>query len=75
MVLHKLNDDPDVVGVVLDGDDPHDVGGVLGVRVLAVLVGQHEAGVSLMDLLKGMWFGFIFSYGSSLSLKCCYAGF
>ena len=31
----------DVVTVVLDGDDSHDVGGVLGIRVWAVLVGQH----------------------------------
>lgn len=52
MVLHELDDDPDVVGVVLDGDDPHDVGSVLGVRVLAVLVGQHEAGVGLVNLAR-----------------------
>lgn len=39
MVLHQLDDDPDVVGVVLDGDDPHDVGSILGVRILAVFVG------------------------------------
>lgn len=38
MVLHQLDDDPDVVGVVLDGDNPHDVGGVLGVGILAVFV-------------------------------------
>ena len=50
MVLHELDDDPDVVRVVLDADDPHDVGSVLGVGVLAVLVGQHEAGVSLVNL-------------------------
>ena len=29
VVLHQLDDDPDVVAVVLDGDDPHDVGRVL----------------------------------------------
>lgn len=39
MVLHQLNNDPNIVGVVLDGDDPHDVGGVFCVRVLAVFVG------------------------------------
>ena len=50
VVLHELDDDPDVVAVVLDGDDPHDVGGVLGVRVGAVLVGQHQARVSLVNL-------------------------
>ena len=41
---------PDVITVVLDGDDSHDVGGVLCVRVRAVLVGQHQTGVSLVDL-------------------------
>lgn len=39
MVLHQLDDDPDVVRVVLDGDDPHDVGGVFRVRILTVFVG------------------------------------
>ena len=37
MVLHELNDDPDVVAVVLDGDHPHDVGRVFRVRIRAVL--------------------------------------
>ena len=41
VILHQLDDHPDVVAVVLDGDDPHDVGSVLRVRVGAVLVGQH----------------------------------
>ena len=43
---------PDVVTVVLDGDDSHDVGGVLSVRVGAVLVGQHQTGVSLVNLSR-----------------------
>jgi len=50
VVLHELDDDSDVIRVILDGDDPHDVGRVLGVRVLAVLVGQHQACVGLVDL-------------------------
>lgn len=50
MILHQLYDDPDVVGVVLDRDDSHDVGGVLCVGVLAVLVGQHQARVCFMYL-------------------------
>ena len=50
MVLHELDDDPDVVAVVLDGDDPHDVGRVLSVGVGAVLVSQHQARVSLVNL-------------------------
>ena len=29
VVLHQLDDDPDVVAVVLDRDDPHDIGRVL----------------------------------------------
>lgn len=51
MVLHELDDDPDVVGVVLDGDDPHDVGRVLRVGVLAILVGQHQARVGFVNLV------------------------
>ena len=50
MILHQLDDDPDVVAVVLDGDDPHDVGGVLRVRVGTVLVGENQAGVRLVNL-------------------------
>ena len=52
VVLHELDDDPDVVAVVLDGDDPHDVGSVLRVRVGAVLVSQHQARVSLVNLSR-----------------------
>ena len=29
VVLHQLDDHPDVVAVVLDRDDPHDIGRVL----------------------------------------------
>ena len=50
MVLHELDDAPDVVAVVLDGDDPHDVGSILSVGVGAVLVSQHQARVSLVNL-------------------------
>ena len=50
MILHELDDDSDVVGVVLDGDDSHDVGRVLGVRILTVLVGQDKASIGLMNL-------------------------
>ena len=42
MVHHELDDDPGVLAVVLEGDDPHDVGGVLRVRLLAELVGQDQ---------------------------------
>ena len=54
VVLHELDDDPQVVGVVLDGDDPHDVGRVLGVGVLAVLVGQQQTRVRLANLQHGV---------------------
>ena len=37
MILHQLDDDPALGAVVLHGDDPHDVGSVLRVRVSAVL--------------------------------------
>ena len=50
VVLHQLDDHADVVAVVLDRDHPHDVGSVFCIRVLAVLVGQHKAGVSLVNL-------------------------
>ena len=50
VVLHQLDDHPDVVAVVLDRDHPHDVGSVFCVRVLAILVGQHKTGVGLMNL-------------------------
>ena len=50
VVLHQLDDHADVVAVVLDRDHPHDVGRVLRVRVLAVLVRQHQARVSFAYL-------------------------
>ena len=50
VILHQLDDHPDVVAVVLDGDDPHDVGRVLRVRVGAVFVGQHQASICLVNL-------------------------
>jgi hypothetical protein len=50
--LHELQDDPDVVSIVFDGDDPHDVGGILSVRILAVLVSQQQARVALTHLTK-----------------------
>lgn len=39
MVLHQLNDDSYVIGVVLDGYNPHDVRGIFCIRILAVFVG------------------------------------
>ena len=50
VILHELDDDSDVVGVVLDGDDSHDVGCVLCVRILTVLVGQDKTSIGLMNL-------------------------
>ena len=52
VVLHQLDDHADVVAVVLDRDHPHDVGSVLCVRVLAILVRQHKAGISLVNLKR-----------------------
>jgi len=54
VVLHELQDDPDVVSIVFDGDDPHDVGGILRVRILAVLVRQQQARVALTHLTKNI---------------------
>lgn len=50
VILHELDDDPDVIGVVLDGYDPHDVGSVLGVGILTIFVGQNEACICFMYL-------------------------
>ena len=50
MVLQQLYDDLDVSVVVLDADDAHDVRRVLCIRVVTVLVGQHETRVSFLDL-------------------------
>ena len=43
----KLDDAPRVLGVVLDADDPHDVGRVLGAGVVDHLVAQDDAGPGL----------------------------
>lgn len=39
MILHQLNDNPYVVGVVLYGDYPHDICGIFGIWILAVFIG------------------------------------
>ena len=43
----------DIVAVVLDGDDSHDIRSVLRVWVWAILVGQHQTGVGLVNLKLG----------------------
>ena len=40
VILHQLDDDPDIITVVLDGDDSHDVGSILCIRIRTILVGQ-----------------------------------
>lgn len=67
VVLHQLDDDPYVVRVVFDGDNPHNVGCVLRVRILTILVGQYQASIRLMDLqgeteidLSGMYIWLVF---------------
>jgi hypothetical protein len=50
VILHELYNDPYVVRVVFDRNYPHYVRSIFGVRVLAVLVGQHQTGISLVDL-------------------------
>jgi len=50
VVLEQLYDDLDVGVVVLDGDDAQDVGRILRIRLLAVLVGEHQASVRLFHL-------------------------
>ena len=48
VILHQLDDDPALGAVVLHGDDPHDVGSVLRVRVSTVL----EAEVNIKSKQK-----------------------
>ena len=50
VVLHELDDDANVVAIVFDGDDAHDVGRVFGVRIGAVLVGNHQHTVAHVRL-------------------------
>ncbi len=50
VVLEQLDDHFDVCVVVFDGDDPHDVRRVLGIRVLAILVRQNQYGVGFFYL-------------------------
>jgi len=38
MVLHQLDDDSNVVAVVFDRDDSHDVGSIFCVGILAIFV-------------------------------------
>jgi hypothetical protein len=52
VILHELYNDPYVVRVIFDRNDPHYVRSVFGVRVLAVLVRQHQTGISLVDLKR-----------------------
>ena len=40
----------DIVAVVLDGDDSHDIRSVLRIWVWAILVGQHQTGIGLVNL-------------------------
>jgi hypothetical protein len=52
VVHHELDDNPGVFAEVLEADDPHDVGGVLGVRLFAELVGKDEACCGLLTCLS-----------------------
>ena len=50
MVEQQLDDHSGVLTVILDGDHPHDVGRVLGIRVLRILVGQNHNRISILSL-------------------------
>ena len=50
VILHKLNDYSNIIRVILDGNDTHDICCILGIRVLAVLIGKDKARISFMDL-------------------------
>ena len=60
MIHHELDDDPGVLAEVLEADHPHDVGGVLGVRLLAELVGKDKASSGLSkNLNQKCYFNFL----------------
>lgn len=50
VILHQLNNDPDIVRIILNRNDSHDVGSILSIGILTILVCQDETGVSLVDL-------------------------
>ena len=52
VISHELNDNSNVLVEVLDRDDPHDVGCVLRVGILAARVGHHQTGISLGQLAR-----------------------
>ena len=52
VILHQLNDDANVVRIILNGDHPHDVGGIFGVRILTILISQNEASVRFVHLRR-----------------------
>lgn len=52
VILHELNDNADVVRIIFDGDDSHDVGCILCVRILAVLIGQNQTSICFVYLKK-----------------------
>jgi hypothetical protein len=53
VVLHKLNDNSNVIWVVLDWDYSHNIGSILCIWILAIFVCQYETSISLMNLLRG----------------------
>lgn len=57
VILHQLNNDPDIVRIILNRNDSHDVGSILSIRILTILVCQDETGVSLVDLTKFFFLG------------------
>lgn len=50
VILHQLDNDADLIAEILDGDDSHDISGVLGVRIGAVLVGDDQHAVGQVGL-------------------------
>lgn len=50
VVLHQLNDHTNVIAVVLDRNDAHDVGRIFRIGILTVFVREHQARVGLVYL-------------------------
>ena len=50
MIPYQLNDDADTRVKILDGDHPHDVRRVLGVRVTRPRVGHDETSFGFLKL-------------------------
>lgn len=50
MILHKLYNHSYVFAVVFDRDDSHNIGSIFSIGILAIFIGQYQAGISFVYL-------------------------